>query len=212
MSHDLADPAAPALVQQILPVQLFLVHDGRKEIRGESHEGAAELWWGYPDNGKWVLVELNRAPHQTSITLKMGLPIRVGEHQIRRTVGAVLIRSMKKTAQVRLDPQYIEVIAADLIAPDAGRIVAGVQTATGEVAGDHAIKAAVAITQVYVVGIGFVAKGIVGAPNHVQALGPRYIQGAQDQGVQRSENHRISADGYGQRQHRRHGEAGGFAQ
>src|SRR5690348_14274401 len=137
MSHDLAYPTAPALVQQILPVQLFLVQDGRKEIRRESHEGAAELWWGYSDNGKWVLVELNGAPHQTSITLKMTLPIRVGEHEIRRTVGAVLIRSVKKTAQVRLDPQYVEVIAADLIAPDTGRIVAGVQSATGEVAGSH---------------------------------------------------------------------------
>jgi len=47
----------------------------------------------YPDDGKRMLVELENTPHHAEVTLKMALPISVGEHNIGSAVRAMLVEA-----------------------------------------------------------------------------------------------------------------------
>ena len=57
-----------------------------------------------------MLVQLNNPTHNAAIVLKMGVPIRVGEHNIRSTIWAMLVGGVKETAKERLNAQCVEVV------------------------------------------------------------------------------------------------------
>src|SRR5216683_2482817 len=92
-----------------------------------------------------MLVELNRATHNLAVILKMGVPIRVGQHHVRCAVRAVLVGAVKKTAKVWLNSQCIEVVSTHLIDPCSGWISAGVQPGLSRRGSCQIFEAAVAI-------------------------------------------------------------------
>ena len=59
----------------------------------------------YTEDGERMLVQLDHAAHHAAIILKMAVPIRVAEDDIRSTVGAVLIGGVKEAAKIRLNAQ-----------------------------------------------------------------------------------------------------------
>ena len=63
-----------------------------------------ELRWRYSDDGKRMLVHLNDTPHHATIVLKVGVPKRVTEHDIRSAVRAMLIRGIEEMAKIWLKP------------------------------------------------------------------------------------------------------------
>src|SRR6266849_7025315 len=76
----------------------------------------------------------------------------------------------------------------------------------------QAIKAVVAVAQVEIVGIRLARVLIGRALDCIKALRLRHIQRAQDQPVQNTKNHRICADGHGQRQNGGNGKSWRLAQ
>ena len=71
----------------------------------------------YTDDRERMLVQLNGAAHHAAIILKMAVPIRVAEHDIRSAVRAMLIGAVEETAKIRLNAQYVEVVPARFIDP-----------------------------------------------------------------------------------------------
>ena len=57
----------------------------------------------YADDGKRMFVELNGTAQHTAIIVKTSMPIRIGEHDIRSAVGAMLIGAVEETAKMRLN-------------------------------------------------------------------------------------------------------------
>ena len=102
---------------------------------------------------KGCLLSLNNAAHHAAIILKMGVPIRVGEHDIRSAVRAMLIGGVEETAEIRLNAQYVEVVPAHFIEPGAGGIFAGVEPGSVMLISCQTIKAAVAIAQIEIIRI-----------------------------------------------------------
>src|ERR1700730_8097459 len=101
MSHRHENPTVPARVQ-VIRVDLLVVHNRHKKIGMEKQEGPVELRRRYPEDGKRMLVHLNPTAHHATIILEMGVPIRVGEHDIRSAVRAMLIGGVKEMAKIRL--------------------------------------------------------------------------------------------------------------
>ena len=130
-----------------------------------------------------MLVQLNDTAHHATIILKMGVPIRVGEHDIRSAVRAMLIRGVEETAKIRLNAQYVEIVSADVIEPSAGRIVARVERRRPDGESCESIKAAVAVAQVEIVRVRFEGRLIACALDFVEALRFGNVQRAQDQSV-----------------------------
>src|SRR5215467_6023504 len=112
MSHHSKDPTLPALVQLILPIDLFQIDHRYNEIGKEKHKSPMELRRRYAQNGKRIFIHLNNTAHHTGIFVKMAVPIRVREHDVRSAVSAMLIGRMKQTAKIRLKAQSVEVIPA----------------------------------------------------------------------------------------------------
>src|ERR1700690_539941 len=99
-----------------------------------------------------MIVEPDNTAHRARVVLKMGMPIGVCEHDIRRAVGAVLIGGMEETAKIRLNPEHVKVVSGYRKARGGRGRLAGVQTYEGEVEGRQSVEAAVAIAQVEIVG------------------------------------------------------------
>jgi hypothetical protein len=94
-----------------------MVHDGHEDIRSEKQDGPLEPWRRHAKDGEWMPVEPNNAAHHGAIVLKMGVPICVGEHDIRRAVWAMLIGIVEESPKVRLNAQYVEVVSAGFVFP-----------------------------------------------------------------------------------------------
>ena len=97
-------PAAAAVVQAVPPFYLLLVHHRHKEIGRDEHESPAKVRRRHAEDGKRMFVHLNDAAHHATIIVKMAVPIRVAEHDIRSAVGAMLIGGVEETAEIRLNP------------------------------------------------------------------------------------------------------------
>src|SRR6266566_4138950 len=171
-----------------------------------------ELRRGYTHDGEGMLIELNRSSHYARIILKTGVPIPIAEHDIWSTVGTMLIGGVEDAAKVRLNAQYVEVVAAHFIEPDSGWIFAGVQPRLTAVTRCQAIEAVVAIAQIKIVEIGLVRRSFVSMLDYVEALRIRHMQRVQDQRVQHTKNHRVCADGHCQRHDGHNSKAWRFAQ
>src|SRR5437667_5411625 len=104
MSNDHKNPAACAIVQVSRSIDLLMVHHGQKEIGRDEHYGPAKIRRRYPENGKRVLVQLNRAAHCATIIVKVIVPVSVTEDDIRSAVRTMIIGVVKETAEIRLNP------------------------------------------------------------------------------------------------------------
>src|SRR5262249_2502229 len=118
----------------------------------------------------------------------------------RSTVRAMLIGGVKELANMRLNAEHIEVISASFVNPDAGWICARIEPGLRDVISRQTVKAAIAITQIDVVGIRLIRRTTDISPDCVEALRLRHIQRVQYECIHYAENHCIRADRQGQRQ------------
>src|SRR5262249_42545694 len=105
---------------------LLLVHHGYKEIGREKQERPVKPRLGYTDDGERMLVQLDDTAYNATIILKTTVPKRVREHHVRSAVRAMLIRRVNEPAEMRLNPQNVEVVSAHFINPGGGGILAGI--------------------------------------------------------------------------------------
>ena len=104
MSDDHKNPTASAIVQVIRSIYLLVVHHGDKEIGRDEHDGPAKLRRRYAEDGKRMLVQLNRTAHDATIIVKVAVPICITEDDIRIAIRTMLIGKVEETAEVRLNP------------------------------------------------------------------------------------------------------------
>ena len=154
VSQNLKDPPLSARIQEILPVHLLLVDHRHKEIRREKQKGPMEQRRRYTDDRKRMLVQKNGAAHRAAVVLKMAVPIRPGDDEIRGAVGAMLIGRVNEPAKIGLNVQGVEVVPTHFIEPHGRWILARVQPGLGDVVSCQTVEAAVAIAQIEIVGIG----------------------------------------------------------
>src|ERR1700674_1241982 len=128
-----------------------VVHHGHKEVRRDEHYSPAKLRRRYADDGKRMLVQLNRTAHYATIIVKMAVPICVTEHDIRSAVRTMIIGKVEEAAEVRLNPQCVKVVAARLHAPDKGLPLARIHRYLSNVISCQTVKAVVAIAQIEIV-------------------------------------------------------------
>src|ERR1700693_4822361 len=99
VSKHLANPTTSARFQEIRCVVLLLVDDGHKKIGREDQHSPAKPGRGYTDDGIRMAVETENPAHDATTVLKMGVPIRVGKHDMRST----LVGGVNEAAQVGLN-------------------------------------------------------------------------------------------------------------
>src|SRR5438876_836975 len=159
-----------------------------------------------------MLVQPNNAAHDATVFLKMGLPIRVTEHDVRRAVGATLIRCVEETAKIRMNAQYVEVVPGHGIGPSAGWIFACVQSYLIDGKACQTVEAAVAIAQIEIVQVRLPHVMFVSVLDSVKAFCLGHTQRAKYQPVQYAKHYGVRANCQGQRQNGDDCESGRLAQ
>ncbi len=122
-----------------------------------------------------MFVELNFAAHHSAISLKMHLPVRICQDQIRRTIRAVLIGAVKEAAEIWLNSEHVEIVPGGRIATAERRIISGIQPGEGELECRQRFETTVAVTQVEIVRIRL-ESGIHPVLRSPEALCLRYTQ------------------------------------
>ena len=147
-----------------------MVHNRHKKIGIEKQQRAVELRRRYTDDGKRMLVHLNNTAHHSPIILEMSVPKRVGEHDIRSAVRAMLIGGVEEMAKIRLKAQCVEVVPASFLDPGPRWTLARIQPGLSDVISHEIVKAVVAVAQIEIVGIRLCH--VIGrpAPECVEAL------------------------------------------
>src|SRR6516225_11907100 len=144
MTKRLEEDAGPTLAQVVVFVDLTPVHNRHKAIGGEKQQRSLERWRSHADHGEGMLVYEHHTAHDATIGLEMAVPITVGQDHIRRAVGTTFIVSVEEAAQIGLNSQYVEVVPARLITPDAGGIRTRVQNRLGNGESCQIVETAVA--------------------------------------------------------------------
>src|SRR5215469_17605488 len=142
----------------------------------------------------------------------MAVPIRVTKHNIRGTVHAMLVRGVKKTSEVRLNMQGIEIVSAGFHAPEKRRFIACVQRCLYDAVSGYILKAVVALAEIDKIRIGLAQFLVVAALDGVKTLSIRHTQWTQDKPIEDAEHYGIGANGQSQRQHGGDGESLRLAQ
>ena len=151
-------------------------------------------------DGKRMLVQPDRSANHSAVSLKMILPIPVTQHDVRSAVRPMLVRSMKESPQIRLNPHDVEEISAGFLDPRSRRIRPRIHSDQQDCPCSQPIEAVVAVPQIDVVGIRFIRGSLVGMLQLIQALRIRHMQRAQQNGVHHAEDHRVRANRQRQRQ------------
>ena len=81
---------------------LSLMEQGRAPNEAWRRNSSAELRRRHAHNRKRILIHLNNTAHHARIIVKMAVPIRVSEHDVRSAVRAMLIGGVEQTAKIRL--------------------------------------------------------------------------------------------------------------
>ena len=110
---------SPRAFRTLVPSTCSWFTIGTKKSGEKNNRVPWKLRRRHADDGKRMLVQLDHAAHHAAIILKMAVPIRVHEHDIRSAVGAVLIGGVEETAKIRLNAQHVEVVSAHFISPGA---------------------------------------------------------------------------------------------
>ena len=155
-----------------------------------------------------MVVHLHRPPHRVRIAVKLALPVRIAQHDIRHAVVAVLVARIEEPSQVGLHFRRLEVVPAHQVRPGRRRrrpARTHAHRALDRV-GRQRHERPVAVAQVQVVGIRLRRRRLTVLPHplhHVQARRLRHVQRMQNQRIQHAEHDRIGADPQRQRHHRR---------
>ena len=142
-----------------------------------------------------MLVDLNRAAHHSAVVVETGVPVRVGQDDIRSAVGSALVGRVEKASQKRANLQDIEVIPADDIRPGPGRMSGDVESDRRDTERREAVEAPVPIAEIKIVGIRLKGGLVLAAFERVQALRLRQIQRVDDNDVEDRKDERVGADG-----------------
>src|SRR6476661_5378690 len=159
-----------------------------------------------------MLVYLHDSSQHAAIILKMDVPVSVAENDIRSAVRPMLIRAVKKASKVRLDSQHVKVVPAGFHHPYARRIFTCVYPGLSQTVSGQAIKAAIAIAKVYIVGIRLPRRKITLALDVVEAIRLGHIQRAEYKRVQNCKHNGIRTDTQCHGQHGSNRKAGRLAQ
>src|SRR5581483_12316539 len=100
-----------------------------------------------------MLVDLNRAADHGAVLVEAGVPVRVGEDDIRSAVRAALVGRVEEASQKRPNLEDVEVIPADDVRPGAGRLSAGVESDRRDAERREAVEAPIPIAEIEIVGI-----------------------------------------------------------
>src|ERR1700743_860685 len=123
---------------------------------------------------------------------------------------------MDEAAGIGLNAEGVKVISADQIWPDDYRVAStGVEAdAADDVVGDELVETMVLVAEVAVIGIGLRGRGVgvEDALNHVEVIGVRDVERAQDERVEHAEDDGVGSDGECKGEYGGEGEAGGFQQ
>src|ERR1700692_1318188 len=177
------EPETPAgaLMQTVEALNLLLVHHRHPQSGGEEYFCPTEVWGGNAENGEGMFVQLNRPPYHRRIAAEMTAPICIAEHDVRTTVGPVLIRCVKEAAKIRPEAQRIEVVSTGFIDPYLGWVAVCVQSGGREVEREDAIEAPVPVAHILVVRIG--VQGLSPGFDGVEAFRVWHIDRVQNQGI-----------------------------
>src|ERR1700742_333394 len=126
-----------------------------------------------------MLVYLYGAAHRGAVAVEATVPEGIAENDLRHAVLTMFLGSMDESAKIGLNAESVEVVPANHVRPDNGRIsAASVEPhATLNVIGHQGIKAAIHVAQVTVIQIGLRWRSIrpVSSLHHEQVLGVRHI-------------------------------------
>src|SRR5262249_27390656 len=100
------------VVRPILELILVVVNHRYKKGRREKQHGSAELRRSDTDDGERLLVHRNNTAHHAAVTLKMTLPVPVGQNDVGSAVWALFVRRVQQSAEVRPNLQGIKVVTA----------------------------------------------------------------------------------------------------
>src|ERR1700677_3203230 len=92
--------------------ELRRIDDGSPQIGREKKFGAAEVRRGNPDDGEGILVDAHSPAHYSGVTIKVAVPERIAQNDLGHAVRPMFFGGMDKSAQIGLNAQGIEVIAA----------------------------------------------------------------------------------------------------
>ena len=145
------------------------------------------------------------------IFVEAAVPIPVAQHDIGRAVAAVFVGGVKKLAQVRLNPQHIEVVATGRIAVEDGRILARIEPNKNHIESCQVLKAVVAIAQVDIVWVRL-PHAILCVHGSPEAVPLRHVQRTQEKAIQDAKNDSVCTDGQRQGDYGCEGESGRLAQ
>src|SRR5260370_14202268 len=140
-------PLAPAsaVVQTARPVNLLFIHHGRPKIGCKEQLRSAEPGRCNTKNRVVELVQLNNTVNHSPIALEMALPVPIAQHNVRSTVGPIIIGAVEETAKIRLNPQYVELIPACLIEPDRRSDAIDIQPRFIDLAGRQPFEASIPV-------------------------------------------------------------------
>jgi len=193
-----------------LTFDLGLVDQRHPEIRGEKQGCPAKLRRRHAEDCIGVLVELNGAAHHGRVALIMVLPIDVAQHDVRSTVRTMLIGAVEEAAEVRLNPQDIEVIAAAFVEPRLRGALAVIEASGRDSKSHDTFEPAGSVAHIEVIGVRLL-EVVLAVLDHEKIPGPRKVDRAQHQRIQNAEHHGICRDSTGQRQNSDHGKSRGVA-
>src|SRR5579872_1836964 len=135
-------------------VHLCLIDDRHVEIGRTEYQRSDKTWRCYTDDRERAPVQADDSTDNGAIVVETAVPIRIAQNEIGGAVGAMFIGAVKEAAEMRLNFEDVEVVAAHGIAGRDGRLVAsGGESDEGEVEGGEVFKGAVAVAQIDIVGI-----------------------------------------------------------
>src|SRR3984893_18842841 len=108
MADDPRNPAIASGVEVVLAVHLFLVHDREKAIGAKEHQCPVESGRRHSDDGEGMLVDLNRAAYRSAVVVETGVPVRVGQNDIRSAVRSALVGRVEEASEKRANLQDVE--------------------------------------------------------------------------------------------------------
>ena len=211
---DDAEDGRPALVEEggHAPSQGELVHHaGHPEVAGIDPARAGEAAGSHADHHELPAVELDRTAEDPPVAPEPPLPEVVAQHDHGVAVGGEVLLGQEGAAELRPDPEQIEIVAGDHLAVDQLGVAPHGEAEDGRGVDGEAGKAPGLPGQVGEVRMGDVLQ--VGAPlrraeDPDQALRLAHRERLQEDRLHHREDRRVGADGERQREHRAQGEAG----
>src|SRR5215469_12355107 len=91
-----------ANIEDVFSVHLLLINDWHEEVHRHEEQGPAETRRGNADDRERMFIELNGPADHVAIILKPAVPKCIAEHEIRCTVGTMLVGAAEEAPQIRV--------------------------------------------------------------------------------------------------------------